>query len=94
MDNSTLRHLAELARITIRSPHEKKLLHDMQDIFRYFDALKEVSTENIVPCTGGTLQENIFREDREDDVLFGDPEGLVAMFPEQEERYLKVPKIL
>mgnify|MGYP001613395311 CR=1 FL=1 len=94
MDNNTLRHLAKLARIEIPPAREKKLLHDMQGIFRYFGTLKEVPTEHIASCSGGTLQENVFREDREDGVPLGNPAGLVAMFSEQEDGYLRVPKIL
>lgn len=98
INKKTLDHLAELARIELTPEESKKYLKDLKNILDYFAELKEVDTSKVVPLTGGTDLQNIFREDAVD---FGKRSGevnvegrIIDAFPETEKGYLKVPKVL
>lgn len=91
-DKGALAHLAKLARVPLDEAHNKKILADMQGILGHFEELQEVSIDAVAPVTGGTAQENVLREDTPREL--GDAEVLIDAFPEQEGRYLRVPKVL
>lgn len=91
INKSDIKHLAELARLTIDEKEEAKLEHDLGEILNYFNELKEVNTENVLPLTGGTELQNTTREDeveRTPDIMKGK-----EAFPEEEDGYLKVPAV-
>lgn len=103
INKKTLEYLAELSRLDISdkrratSDKEKKLLKDLQKVLAYFEELKEVNTENIEPMAGGTIEENIFRED---EITRNDAEKdaehrekLINQFPNKENRFLKIPPV-
>ncbi len=89
----TLEHLAELARIEIEKDKEDKLLKDLQKILGHFEELKEVDTENVEPMAGGTIEENIFREDESNVKCQASNAKLKDAFPEKEGDFLKVPPV-
>ena len=87
-----LEHLAELSRIKLKIGEENKLLKDLENILDYFNDLKNLDTEEILPITGGGGLKNKFREDKiKEDRLKG--EGAASQFPEKERGYLKVPPV-
>jgi aspartyl-tRNA(Asn)/glutamyl-tRNA(Gln) amidotransferase subunit C len=94
IDEKTLEHLAELARIGTDKKQEKKLLKSMEEILAYFEELNGLDAENIQPMDGGTENENIFAED-EKDVRKPDfsKERTVGDFPESESGFLKIPPV-
>lgn len=83
--------LAELARMDLNGKEEGKILKDLDKILDYFGELKEADTEGIVPATGGTASENVFREDSAD--LNLDKNKAIEAFPENSGGYLKVPPV-
>jgi aspartyl-tRNA(Asn)/glutamyl-tRNA(Gln) amidotransferase subunit C len=96
LSKKTLEYLAELARIEIsdkRQGTSDKLLKDLQNILGYFEELKEADTENIEPMAGGTIEENIFREDEESSKFKVQSSKLTEAFPEKQNGFLKVPPI-
>mgnify|MGYP001592524359 CR=1 FL=1 len=93
IDKKTLEHLAELSRIELDKKGEDKLLKDLEKILGHFEELKEVDTENIEPMAGGTIEENIFREDEINDKRQETSDKLIDAFPEKEGDFLKVPPI-
>jgi len=91
INKKTLEHLAELSRIKIDKKEEEKLLKDLQEIFNYFNLLKEVDTENIKPLSGGTIDKNIFRSvEVQNDWK---KEKLTEQFLENKDNYLKIPPV-
>ncbi|MDI6717604.1 MAG: Asp-tRNA(Asn)/Glu-tRNA(Gln) amidotransferase subunit GatC [Patescibacteria group bacterium] len=93
IDQKTIKYLAGLARIEIKPEEETKLKKDLEEILRYFEQLEEVDTEGIKPMTGGTLQKNIFRNDKLSVKQKSNPEELIKAFPDKEGRFLKIPPV-
>lgn len=85
-------HLAALSRMEIDDREQEKLLHDLEGILNYFEELKEISTENIPPVTGGTHEQNVTRDDVSD-VTKLSGERAVESFPEFHNHFLKVPPV-
>jgi len=84
-----VRKYARLAKIELTKAEEEKFQKDLGDIIAHIDQLKKVNIDGVDPMTGGTVLKNVMREDEvEKDDLF-DPQ-----FNEEENSYLKVPKIL
>ena len=94
INEKTLEHLAELARIKIGKKQEGKLLKDILEILAYFEQLGELDTENVRPMDGGTENKNILAEDdklkRKIDF---NKERAVGDFPENEGGFLKIPPV-
>jgi len=63
MDFKEIDHLLELARIELSSQEKEKIALDLGKILDYVKQLQELDTNNVEPMTGGTLLENICRED-------------------------------
>lgn len=101
INKQTLKYLAELGRIELKEKSEDKLLKDIQVIFDYFEELKEADTEGIEPMAclpvgiaGGTIEKNIFREDKINGEQQDISDKLIDQFPEKEGEFLKVPPVL
>ena len=90
INKKTLEHLAELARIELKSGEEEKLLNDLQMILGHFGELQALDTSSVQPMTGGTNLENVLRNDENTTQDTG--KGLEA-FPESKDGYLKVPPV-
>jgi len=94
-----LSHLFSLARIAEETDAKKrkKLLSDMKEILEYFKQLQEVDTQSVEPMAGGTLLENVARDDESrnlsDNQRDLQRERLVREFPEQQNDYLDVPPV-
>lgn len=91
INKKELLHLAKLARLNLTEKEEKKLLEDLQEILGYVAKLNELDTSEVEPMNGGTLLQNIFREDKSSkDTLRG--QGREA-FPESKDDSLSVPEV-
>lgn len=95
VDKKSLEHLAELAKIELKEEEEEKLLEDLGKILGYFEELKEINTENVEPMTGGTMEQNVLRNDADNirKEINAEAEELVKAFPEKKGRFLKVPPV-
>lgn len=91
LSKKTLEYLTGLARLKLDGRSEEKLLADLERILGYFAELKEVSTEGVVPMTGGTKLLNAARKDGE---LLDDDLGKGAdAFPDAPGGFLKIPNV-
>lgn len=91
IDEKTLRHLAELARIEIED--EYTLLKDLQKILEYFEGLKEIDTEGVEPLLGAAMGKNVFSEDEPLSESETKAEDLRRAFPSAENDFLKTPAV-
>ena len=87
-----LRHLAELARLTLATEEEERLGEELERIVEYVTELQAVDTSGASQDVREALHKNIFRED-------GAPANTnqgkgTDQFPEKERGYLKVPPVL
>ena len=58
-----VRHIAKLARLTIRDDEVEKFSRELSAILDYVEKLKEVDTRNVEPIAQVTGLRNTFRED-------------------------------
>ena len=85
-------YVAKLARIELTDKEKKKFSKDLANILDHFKELQGVDTDNVEPMTGGTDLRNVFREEVPED--FKSNSELTKVFPEEEDGFLRVPKIL
>lgn len=86
-----IKHIADLARVTLTKAEEEKFSTDLESILAYVEELKEVDTSSVAPMTGGTDLVNAFRGETAQ--VSEVRKNIVESFPEAEEGFLKVPKI-
>ncbi len=89
-DKKTLEYLAELGRIKLAESEKSKLLKDLQEILNHFQELEKLDTTNIEPMSGGTFEQNIFRED---EIKEEQKEKPIEAFPKKENNFLKIPPV-
>lgn len=92
VNKELLKNLAELARLDLGGD-EKEIAEDLKKIVDYFEELKEIDTEDVLPVSGGTDLVNIFREDEYDKGKQLSREKAVQAFPEEKNGFLKVPPV-
>ena len=94
----TLHHLAHLARIELDPARTEGFMHDLEAIIAHVARLETVPTDGIEPMVGAADTKNILRADEPDldaaGLAVDASENAVAAFPETENGYLKVPKVL
>ncbi len=92
IDESTVRHIARLARIRISDDEAKALESELGAILSWVEQLGEVDTRDVPPMTRVvemTLKE---RPDVVDDG--GCPDDIVANAPAREDHFFVVPKVV
>lgn len=83
--------MAGLARIKLGAAEEEKLLKDLTNILGHFEELQKLDLSGVEPMTGGTSNNNVFREDGERENT--DKGAGVEAFPEKQNGFLKVPPV-
>lgn len=90
IDKEKIKHLAHLSRLTLNEKEIEKLSQDLKKILDYVEKIKKINLENVEPLIN--ITENL--EMREDKEIPQDSKDIISNFPEKENNYLKVPKIL
>lgn len=90
MDIQGVENLAELARIELSEEEKKNLLKDMEGILEYIKQIEEVKVGDAVPEHGLV---NVWREDNPESREFS-RELITGQFPDSQDGFLKVKKIL
>ena len=90
MNIKEVESLAELARIELSSEEKKKLLSDMEGILEYVRQIQEVKLEDI---KSEDRLYNVWREDEVGEREFS-KELIIKQFPDSQDGFLKVKKIL
>ena len=91
INKKTLEYLAELARIRLDPEKEKKLLSDLKSILEYFKELEGVDTSEVQPMAGGTVSQNVFRNDGGE--CLGAKGKIIGIFPDERNGFLKIPPV-
>ena len=92
VNKELLKNLAELARLDLGGD-EKEIMEDLKKIVDYFEELKGIDTEDVLPVSGGTDLVNVFRKDEYDKEKQLSRERVVQAFPEEKNGFLKVPPV-
>lgn len=85
-----IEHLAKLARLKLKEEEIPKLTQDLNKILAYVEKINELSLEKLQPLIN--ILENLDLRRDEPQKFF--PQEIINNFPEREDNYLKVPKIL
>ncbi len=88
-----IQHLAKLARLKLTEEEIEKLKEDLNKILAYVEKINELSLENFEPLTN-ILEKLDLREDEPHNPEEETRQAIINNFPEKENHYLKVPKIL
>ena len=87
-------HIVNLARIELTDQEQKKFEKELSAILGFVEKLNEVDTAGVEPLTGGTLLENMMREDEQiDDSLEGKSSVLMEAVPEKKDGWVKVKAV-
>lgn len=84
--------MALLARLELTEEEKELYTQHLNKILNAAKALQELDTTNIPPTSHVLPIQNVFREDRVGESI--DPEKVLAIAPEREESFFKVPKIV
>ena len=92
VDEATVRHIAQLARLKVTEAEMHKLSGELTNILGWVEQLGEVDTDEI--DAGQTVVENTmtWRPDEVNDG--GYPEEIVCNAPEHRDHYFVVPKVV
>jgi aspartyl-tRNA(Asn)/glutamyl-tRNA(Gln) amidotransferase subunit C len=85
-----IEHLAKLARLKLSEVEVENLSKDLTEILTYVEKINEINLENVEPLTNILEKLDL----REDNHRLTDNSLIIENFPEKEDDYLKVPKIL
>lgn len=90
MEIKDVENLAELARIDLNEEEKREILKDMEGILGYVKQIAEVNLEEVSPAYALT---NVWREDIKETRDFN-KDLITAQFPDAQDGFLKVKKIL
>ncbi len=90
MNIKDVENLAELAKLELSQQEKESLLHDMEGILSYVKQIEGVKVEDVATSE---KQHNVWREDTLEPREFS-RESIIEQFPDQQDGFLKVKKIL
>lgn len=93
VDESTVKHLADLSDFRLSDDEVKRLGGDLENIIKYISQLDELNTSDVEPTYQVFEMENVWRDD---EILPQDAnrEELLNLSVETIDNQIKVPKVL
>ena len=85
-------HIARLARIELAEEEKAKMAGELSLILAFVEQLREVPTDDVLPMSGGSMLENVFRSDNVGEANIATT-GLLESVPETENGFVKVKAI-
>ena len=91
INEDSVRHIAKLARLSLTDDEVKKFTHDLSEVVKYVEQLKELDTEGVEPMVGAV---EILKELREDKAIdSGLRDEMLKNAPDAEDTAIKVPQM-
>lgn len=90
MNIKDVENLAELAKLDLTEEEKQKTLKDVEGILDYVKAVEEVKVDDVSPKYDIY---NVWREDEEKEREFS-KDLIIGQFPDSQDNFLKVKKIL
>lgn len=87
-----VRHVAELARLSLSAEEESAMTRHLNMILEYMDKLNEVDTSQVPPTTHAIEQENVFRPDEVQRSL--DRDRALSNAPQSDGANFVVPRVI
>jgi aspartyl-tRNA(Asn)/glutamyl-tRNA(Gln) amidotransferase subunit C len=92
LDEDTVQHLADLARINLSESEKKEFAKQLSNMMEFFSQISELDTENVQPTYHVLELKNVFREDEVKPSL---PQDVALGNASQKEKgYFKAPRIV
>ena len=92
VDKKIVEYVANLARVKITEEEKEFLRTQLSKIIAYIDKLKELDVKDIEPMRGFHLENNIYRDDKVENIF--DKKSILENAPLLEEDYFKIPKVI
>ncbi len=92
LDPSTVRHVAQLARLNLSDDELTHYAEQLSRILKYIDQLNELDTSDVPPTAHAMPVQNVFREDQI--AAAWTAERALHNAPAREDNLFKVPKVL
>jgi aspartyl-tRNA(Asn)/glutamyl-tRNA(Gln) amidotransferase subunit C len=92
IDQEQVHKVAHLARLELTAAEEAQFTTQLGDILDYFEQLSELDVTDVPPTTRAIDVSNITREDQLQP--YGDREAILAVAPDPDGDFFKVPQIL
>ncbi|EKE16517.1 MAG: glutamyl-tRNA(Gln) and/or aspartyl-tRNA(Asn) amidotransferase, C subunit [uncultured bacterium] len=89
-----IKHIANLARISLKEKEIEKYQKDLSDILEYFKKMEELDTEKVEPIGHITGMKNVSRFDKASDFGLIGRENILKNAPEMKNGYVKVKSVL
>jgi aspartyl-tRNA(Asn)/glutamyl-tRNA(Gln) amidotransferase subunit C len=91
INEDSVRHIAKLARLSLTDDEVKKFTHDLSEVVKYVEQLKELDTEGVEPMVGAV---EILKELRQDIAIdSGLRDEMLKNAPDAEDTAIKVPQM-
>jgi aspartyl-tRNA(Asn)/glutamyl-tRNA(Gln) amidotransferase subunit C len=87
-----VKHVADLARLTITDEEVEKMTEDLQSIINHAEQLNELDTTNVEPTTHVLDLVNVFRKDEPKEWIT--QEEALKNAPDHKDGQIRVPSIL
>ncbi len=92
IDLKTVKHISKLARISVNDEKAKKLVKDLNSIFKWIEQLNELNTDKVEPLT--SIAETKLRL-RKDKILSENiRDEILKNSPKDNKDYFVVPKVV
>jgi len=89
-----IRKIAGLARISLKSVEEEKFAKDIGDILDSFKVINKLELKQVKKFDHYKLKENRMREDKIEENMQDEKEGIKKNFPQKKKDYLTVKAVL
>lgn len=87
-----LLHVANLARLKLKEDEIEKYLLNLQDILNFANIVNKAGVEDLKETIGERDAYNVFKKDEIE--KFDNIEGMIDNFPEEQDRMIRVPKVV
>jgi len=85
-------HIAQLCRIELDQEELNYYSSQLVKILEYIEKINQLNLEEIPFEFNPHTQTNVYREDKTE--KFFNLQGLLKIFPEQEDNFIKIPKVI
>jgi aspartyl-tRNA(Asn)/glutamyl-tRNA(Gln) amidotransferase subunit C len=92
IDNSTVRKVANLARIKIQEAEEETLKSELNNILGWIEELKKVDTQNVEPMLS-VFNESMYMRDDKSETKYSN-KSILENAPEKKSGFFVVPKVI
>ena len=87
-------HIADLARIELNAEEKKMFEAELSGILTFVETLNQLDTSKVEPVTGGTMLNNVMRDDEQiDSYMEGSSAQLVEAAPDTNNGFIKVKSV-